>query len=294
MGTFSTCKGISLLGILWVSTGCTPYILLPDEVARVRTDVTAIRKSQEETTGALAASARQQAETVQQLNATVAALRGRLDGLEEDIEILQQQLTDMMQWMSRFSPNTSSRSAPSSPPASIPSEPVQPSRPPSQAPPKQEPVSPKPAQPLPASTPPPREQGPAPQSRSKAEPEDDAVSLYGKAYGKFRENDFEGAITAFQALLDQHPQSDLADNALFWIGESYVEMNRLSAAEKAFRDTATQFPNGNKVPDAMYELGECLFALNRKEEAVSTWRELMTRFPEERAALKAKQKLQSF
>ena len=293
MGIYSTSKGIGLAGILLIGTGCTPYILLPDEVARLRTDVTAIRNSQEETTGTLAASARQQAETVQQLNATVAALRGRLDRLEEDIEILQQQLTDMMQWMTRHSTSTMGGQSPSSSPAPIRSEPVRP------------PEAPKPSQPIRESAPPPREMGPSPVSKpeppqpkpqpaqSKPEPQDDAVSLYGKAYGKFRENDFEGAISAFQSLLDQHPQSDLADNALFWIGESYVEMNRLSAAEKAFRDTATRFPNGNKVPDALYRLGECLLALNRKDEAVSTWRDLMARFPEERAALKAKEKLQS-
>jgi len=289
---FSKWKCTGLLGLFFSSMGCTPYILLPGEVAKIKTDTTAIRTLQEETMGTLSNSARQQAESVQQMNTTVAILRGRMDSLEESLHILQQQLSDMMQILARVSPTQppAFSSAHASPPRSEPVRQEVSSHLPSPIP---EPEKPPAFDSGLDSPPPARELGPSSQPPSAMPPKGDAVSLYGAAYGKFREGDFPAAIEGFQWVVEYHPESDLADNALFWIGESYIQMNRLSAAEKAFRDTITLYPEANKVPDAMYKLGDVLLTLNRRDEAIGIWRELISRFPNEQASMKARQRLQS-
>jgi tol-pal system protein YbgF len=118
------------------------------------------------------------------------------------------------------------------------------------------------------------------------------VALYNEAYRKFTAGDVDGAIEGFRSLVDLFPDSDLADNSLFWIGESHVQKNRLAEAEKAFAETVSRFPNGNKVPDALFKLGYTQSMLNKQDQATTTWRDLISRFPNEPAALKAKQELQ--
>ena len=44
------------------------------------------------------------------------------------------------------------------------------------------------------------------------------------AQGQRRIGNYQGAITAFQAFIDQYPKSILAPRAQYWIGDSYYNL----------------------------------------------------------------------
>jgi len=98
----------------------------------------------------------------------------------------------------------------------------------------------------------------------------------------------ESALSRFAA---DAPDSDLADNAWFWIGESRLARGDLAGALSAYRITIDRYPEGNKVPDAMLKLGTTLALDGNLESAREAWRELIRRFPDTVAAETARERL---
>ncbi|HEX9982534.1 MAG TPA: tetratricopeptide repeat protein, partial [Thermoanaerobaculia bacterium] len=69
-------------------------------------------------------------------------------------------------------------------------------------------------------------------------------------YGRGRTAD---ARRAFQNVFDADPTGELADNALFWIGETYFAANDFTNAMRYYRRVTTEFADQNKAPDAMFK-----------------------------------------
>ncbi len=76
-------------------------------------------------------------------------------------------------------------------------------------------------------------------------------TLYEKTLAVYHEEKYKEAVAGFEAFLKTHPKSKLADNAQFWIGESYMSLKQYDQAIVAFQDVIEKYPNGNKVPNAM-------------------------------------------
>lgn len=88
-------------------------------------------------------------------------------------------------------------------------------------------------------------------------------------------------------------ESDLADNAWFWLGESRAARGDLPAAIDAYRTAIDRYPEGNKVPDALLKLGVALDATGQREPAREVWSELVRRFPTTAAADAASLRLEA-
>lgn len=106
-----------------------------------------------------------------------------------------------------------------------------------------------------------------------------AQQLYDQGYALFHQKRYAESEQHFRQVLDRYPSSSLADNALFWIGESRYARGDLSSALAAYSSTLEQFPNGNKASHALYKAGRCLEALGRPSEAAEAYEELKGRFP---------------
>ncbi len=141
-----------------------------------------------------------------------------------------------------------------------------------------------PSQPAPAPS-----QAPA-QAPPRAGTEDPQI-LYDRGYTLFHQKSYVEAEAAFRAFLERFPGSDLADNAFFWIGESYFARGDFQNALNAFAQTVARFPQGNKVSDALFKAGRCLELLGRPEEAANTYREIKQRYPGSVAATGAQERL---
>ena len=97
------------------------------------------------------------------------------------------------------------------------------------------------------------------------------VRDYETAFGLYRAGKYADAIDRFQAFLQTHPSSEFADNALFWMGESYFKLNDFEQAAVAFDRVVKRFPKGNKVPDALYRQGVSLQEIGMRTGQQSTY-----------------------
>lgn len=118
-----------------------------------------------------------------------------------------------------------------------------------------------------------------------------AQALYDEGYTLFHQNHYLEAEKRFLRFLELHSATNLADNALFWIGESRYARGDYHAALAAFSDTVEQYPQGNKVADALLKAGKCLEAVGDRERARETYAEVEQRFPESGAAAAARELL---
>lgn len=101
---------------------------------------------------------------------------------------------------------------------------------------------------------------------SEAQPEE--YEAYRQAYAKVKTQDFSGAIKAFNAFLAAYPNSTLAPNAYYWLGELHLQAPPdLNAAQQAFTKVVGDYPQNNKAPDALYKLGKVYFLKGDKAKS---------------------------
>lgn len=91
---------------------------------------------------------------------------------------------------------------------------------------------------------------PAAPAHPPAPAAESAQGLYDRAYSLFKNGSCAESCELFQRLLQNFPQSDLADNALYWIAESHYREKNYRETVKACERVITQYSGGNKVPDA--------------------------------------------
>jgi tol-pal system protein YbgF len=89
------------------------------------------------------------------------------------------------------------------------------------------------------------------QTPSSAAPSNEQV-MYNQAYNHFNRSQFKKSRVLFEKFINTYPTSDLADNAMYWIGTSYYKEKKYEEAIAAFDDVIKSYPQGNKVPDSHY------------------------------------------
>jgi tol-pal system protein YbgF len=157
--------------------------------------------------------------------------------------------------------------------------------PPSQPPPRTQPARPPVASatppPMPSTAPPAAVQAPtSPVLEGKREPVTPAVqALYDRGYTLYHQKHYVDAEASFQRFLQAEPNSELADNAQYWIGECRYSRGDMRGALAAFRETVARYPAGNKTADALLKAGMSLENLGDKEAARNTYQEVLKRYP---------------
>ena len=119
----------------------------------------------------------------------------------------------------------------------------------------------------------------------------DATSLYQEAVAHLRAGEHASAIAQLRDLVTRFPRHDLADNALYWLGEAYYDQKDYPRAAAEFRRTVTDYPAGNKVPDAMLKLGFCYLALDQVAEARHVLEQVIAVYPKSPPAGLARKRL---
>ena len=111
------------------------------------------------------------------------------------------------------------------------------------------------------------------------------VRGYEDAFRIYRAGDYATAAARFQEFLQEHPRSDYADNAMFWMGECHFKLGDHVLAAVTFEKVSREYPDGNKVPDALYRQGIALLSIGEaKGEEVayaSAAREIFQRILDE-------------
>jgi tol-pal system protein YbgF len=117
------------------------------------------------------------------------------------------------------------------------------------------------------------------------------AALYASAKQRFDQGAYEDARQLFQALLEQHPKSEIADNAQFWIGEIYYHEKWYEKAILAYQKVIENYPKGNKVRSAFLKQGMAFSNLGDGANARLILKELVRKYPKSKEADIAKKKL---
>jgi len=148
----------------------------------------------------------------------------------------------------------------------------------------------------PTPPPPPVLSPPQPESTPSTTPfsfeGDSAEELYNTAYSKLKAGNLEEARSEFKKFLELHPNNELADNAQFWLGESYYREQKYEEAVLEFEEVIKKYPKGNKVPDAMLKEGLAFYELKKEKEAKYILKKLTEKYPKSDQAKIAKSKLE--
>lgn len=114
---------------------------------------------------------------------------------------------------------------------------------------------------------------------------------YERILALFREGDLEGARQGFSAFLAEYPNSDLAPNARYWLGETYYGKKDYRKAIDAYDKVELDYPGSEKVPAAILKKGYAYLALKDKKRASSAFKQVVTLYPKSPEAGKASDKL---
>jgi len=115
---------------------------------------------------------------------------------------------------------------------------------------------------------------------------------YRKAIMLFGRGSYADARSAFQAVYDSEPTGDLADNALFWIGETYFAARDYNNAMRFYGRVTSDYADQNKAPDALYKTALALEKTGDLALARKTLQQVIERYPYSTFATSAKQELQ--
>ena len=116
--------------------------------------------------------------------------------------------------------------------------------------------------------------------------------LYKDAYETFQKGDLEGARRKFEAFLKQYPNTELSDNAQFWIGETYYLKKDFEKAILEYEKAIAKYPEGDKIPAALFKQALAFLELGDKTNARSLLKRVIERYPHSEQAETAKKKLE--
>ncbi|MBX3320339.1 MAG: tol-pal system protein YbgF [Nitrospira sp.] len=114
---------------------------------------------------------------------------------------------------------------------------------------------------------------------------------YDRLLTMFRDGDLEGARQGFAGFLSEYPNSSLAPNARFWLGESYYGKKDFQKAIDAYDKVEIDYPSSEKVPAALLKKGYAYLAMKDLKRAHSAFRQVMTLYPGSAEAGRASDKL---
>ena len=212
----------------------------------------------------------------QQLEARLAEMQTSMTELLERLDVMSDRLAKLENGTTAATPVTVA--APMPQPAVAPAPAVARNEAPPMPAPVPAPTRPAVAQPSPARA------SSAMQSAQLADEYRAALMLYGR-------NKMADARRSFQAIFDADPSGDLADNALYWIGETYYAAGNYSDAMRFYRKVTTDFAEQNKAPDALYKIGMAYEKTGDLGLAKSTFEEVVRRYPYSTPAGSAKAEL---
>ena len=114
---------------------------------------------------------------------------------------------------------------------------------------------------------------------------------YQAAFELLKDERYEQAGLAFEQFLVTYPDSELADNAQYWLAESHYVTQNFGRALAEFQAVIDTYPRSRKVPDALLKMGYCNYELKSWQDARGSLTRVQADYPETTAARLAGQRL---
>lgn len=134
---------------------------------------------------------------------------------------------------------------------------------------------------------------PTTQSQTVAGSPEGEKAAYDQAFQALKELRYADAAEEFQSFLDAYPNSDYADNAQYWLGESYYVTRNYDIALTAFQDLLDNFPESPKAPDALLKIGYTHYELEQWDSARAALTQVQENYPDSTLSRLAENRLRS-
>ena len=105
------------------------------------------------------------------------------------------------------------------------------------------------------------------------------ATLYKLAYDQMSRGSHATARPAFQDLITKYPTSDLAPDAQYWIGETYLAEGNSGAADSVFNLVVSTYPRATRAASALYKHGLYLQKAKRDREARQVFQSVIDKYP---------------
>jgi len=118
------------------------------------------------------------------------------------------------------------------------------------------------------------------------------LTVYRQALDLYRTRQYETALGYFAQVVQRAPESDRADNAQYWLAESYYVTGQFDIALSEFLLVINRYPRSRKIPDALLKVGYSNYELDRWPDARRALQMVRDDHSESTAARLAVQRLQ--
>ena len=115
--------------------------------------------------------------------------------------------------------------------------------------------------------------------------------LYRTAFSDFNGAKYSLASAEFADVIKFYPDSNLAGNSYFYLGEIDYKAGRFAPASKNYDKVIEQYPGNQKIPVSQLRKGESLLSLKQTEAGARELRSLIQRYPNSQEAVAARSKL---
>jgi tol-pal system protein YbgF len=119
------------------------------------------------------------------------------------------------------------------------------------------------------------------------------TELYDTAYADYNKGRYPLAIQGFQEYLAAYPNTDLSDNAQYWIAECLYAQKKYKEAIVGFDKLLKQWPQSDKAAAGLLKKGYALIELGQKAEGVVQLQYVMHEFPTAEESRLARARLRS-
>ena len=137
----------------------------------------------------------------------------------------------------------------------------------------------------------------APEKQAKAEdgeptfvpsgvPFADSKEQYKSAIAAYKAGQYADAEALFKAYIDANKGASNVADAIFYIGESYMQRGKPREAAEQYLKVSTDYAKSSRAPESMVRLGLALAKLGNTEQACATFAEVGRRYPTASATVK--------
>jgi tol-pal system protein YbgF len=104
-------------------------------------------------------------------------------------------------------------------------------------------------------------------------------ALYSSAYADFSKGNYALAIQGFEEYAEKYADTELADNAMYWIGECHFSQGSYKSAVDAFDAMLEKYPQSDKAAAANLKKALAFVQLNQIGQGIEQLRFVTSTYP---------------
>jgi tol-pal system protein YbgF len=117
------------------------------------------------------------------------------------------------------------------------------------------------------------------------------LQAYDTAFALIESRNYAAARTAFERFLAAYPASQRRGNAQYWLAETHYAQLQFASALTEFQRVIDNYPQSAKVPDALLKIGYCNDELGNSSAARQALLQLIRQYEGTPAAIEAEARL---